>query len=63
LQISSEYNCHVLLPLLVSTYNFLNPSDVGVRASSSTTCTPKPTSLYDFMETNEEMALSMVKNN
>jgi hypothetical protein len=35
LQIASEYDHHVLLPLLVSTYNFL-PSDVSVGGSSST---------------------------
>jgi hypothetical protein len=61
LQISSEYGYHVLLPFLVSINNFLNPNDVGVGASSSITCSPKPTSLYELMETNEEMASSMVK--
>ncbi len=61
MQISNEYGCHVLLPFLVFTNNFLNPNDVGVGASSSTTCSPKPTSLYDLMETNEKMASLVVK--
>jgi len=36
LQITSEYDCQFSLPLLISTYNFLNPSDIGVGASSFT---------------------------
>ncbi len=53
LQIASEDDHHVLLPLLVSTYNFL-PSDVNVGTSSSTSYNVKPTSLYDLMETNDK---------
>jgi len=50
-----------LLPLLVFAYNFLNPSDVGVGAFGFTSYIAKPTSIYDLMKTNEEMASSMMK--
>jgi hypothetical protein len=61
LQIASEYDHQVLLPLFISTYNFLNPSYVGVGASSFTSCNVDPKSLYDLMEINEKMASSLVK--
>jgi len=62
LQIVNEYDHQVLLPLLISTYNFLNPSYVGVGAFSFTSCDVDPKSLYDLMEINEEMTSSLVKN-
>jgi hypothetical protein len=40
----------------------LNPNDEGITTPScSTSKNTKNTSLYDFMETNEEMDLSIVK--
>jgi len=61
LQIATRYNHQVLLPLFISAYTFLNPSDVGVGVSSFTSYSAKPTSLHDLMETNEEIASSVVK--
>jgi len=61
LQIASEYNHQVLLPLLISAYKFLNPSDVGVGVSSFTSYSAQPTSLHNLMETNEEITSSVVK--
>ncbi len=61
LQIASEYDCQVLLPLLISTYNFLNPSYAGVGAFNFTSDNVDPKSFYDLMEINEEMASSLVK--
>jgi hypothetical protein len=59
LQIVGEYDYQVLLPLIVVVYNFLNPSDASVVTFGSTSHSVKPTSLYNFMETNKEMASSM----
>ncbi len=56
LQIASEYDCQFFLPLLLSTYNFLNPNDTSVGASSFTFYSVEFTNLYDLMEINEEMA-------
>jgi hypothetical protein len=39
----------------------LNPSDVGVGAYNFTSYSVKPINLYDFMETNEKMISSMLK--
>jgi hypothetical protein len=61
LQITSEYDRQFSLPLLISTYNFLNPSDIGVGASSFTSCSVQFTNLYDLMEINEKMASLVVK--
>jgi hypothetical protein len=61
LQITNEYGCQVLLPLLISAYNFLNPSDASIGASSFTCCSAKPTSICDLWEINEEMTLLTVK--
>jgi len=61
LQIGNECGHQKLLPLLIFAYNFLNPNDVGVRAPNSTSQSIETTNLCDFMETNEEMASSMVK--
>lgn len=59
MQIVGEYDYQVLLPLIVVVYNFFNPSDASVRTFGSTSYSAKPTSLYNFMETNKEMASSM----
>ncbi len=61
MQIVGEYNHQVLLLLLISAYNFLNPSDACVGVSSFTSYNAKPTSLHDLMETNEKIASSVVK--
>ncbi len=49
LYIVGEYERQVLLSLLVSTYNFLNPSDVSAKAFSFTSQNVETISLYDFM--------------
>jgi hypothetical protein len=61
LQIVSEYNHQVLFPFLIYAYNFLNPNDACVGASSFTSYNAKPTSLHDLMETNEEITSSVLK--
>jgi len=61
LQIAHEYNYKVLFALLVSTYKFLNPSDVSVKDPNSTSQSIEITSLYDLKVTNEEMESTMVK--
>jgi len=61
LQIIDEYDHHVLFPFLVSTYTFLNPCDASVGAYNCASHNTKSTSLYDFIESNEEMATSVVK--
>jgi hypothetical protein len=50
-----------LLPLFISTYNFLNPSDVSVGAFSFTSYNVEFTNLYDLMEINEEMVSLVAK--
>ncbi len=61
LQIASEYNYQVLFALLVSTYKFLNPSDVSVEDPIFTSQNIEITSLYDLKVTNEEMESTIVK--
>jgi hypothetical protein len=61
LQIASEYNYKVLFALLVSTYKFLNPSDVSVEDPNSISQSIEISSLYDLKVTNEEMESTMVK--
>lgn len=60
LQIVGEYDRQVLLPLLVSSYNFLNPSDLSAKAPSFTSQNVETISFYDFMEIDEEMKSSTV---
>ncbi len=48
LQITSEYGCQVLFPLLIFAYNFLNPSDAGIGVSNFTCSSAKPMSLCDL---------------
>jgi hypothetical protein len=61
LHIASEYDHQILFPLLICAHKYLNPNDVSVRAPSFVFQSIEPTSFYDFIETNEEMTLSMVK--
>jgi hypothetical protein len=61
LQIASEYNYQVLFALLVTTYKFLNPSDVSVKDPNFTSQRIEITSLYDLNVTNEKMESTMVK--
>jgi hypothetical protein len=51
-----------LFPFLVSTFKFLHPNDVGVRILSFKSQSIKTIkTIYDFMEIDEEMTSSMVK--
>jgi hypothetical protein len=61
LQIASEYNYQVLFALLVSTYKFLNPSDVSAKDPNFTSQSIKITSMYDLKKTNEKMESTIVK--
>ncbi len=61
LQIIDEYDHHVLFPFLVSTYTFLNLCDANVGAPKCASHDTKSTSLYDFIESNEEMATLVKK--
>ncbi len=61
LQITSEYDQHVLVPLLVHVCKFLNPSLASERTFNVTLESIEVTLLYDLMEAKKEMALSMVK--
>jgi len=63
LQIIDEYDHHVLFPFLDSTYTFLNPCDANVGALNYASHNIQSTSLYDFIESNEEMATSLMKEN
>ncbi len=60
-QITNEYDHHVLFPFLDSTYTFLNPCDANVGALNCASHNTKSTSLYDFIESNEEMVTSVMK--
>ncbi len=61
MQIIDEYDHHVLFPFLVSTYTFLNPCDANVGAFNCASHNTKSTSLYGFIESNEEMATLVMK--
>ncbi len=50
-----------MFPLLVCAYKFLNPTNVSERVSNFALESSQFTSLYDLMEIDEDMALSMVK--
>ncbi len=60
LHIVGEYDYHVLFPFLTCAYKYLNPSHVGVGAPSFASQSIQPTSFYDLIEIDEEMALSVV---
>jgi hypothetical protein len=64
--IASEYDRYVLFPLLVHVYKFLNPYATSETIAASTSIDSKVNnfkvgSLYDLMEIDEKMVLSMVK--
>jgi hypothetical protein len=66
--IASEYDMYVLFPLLVHVYKFFNPfitSEIVVVAASILVDYEvynfRDGSLYDLMEIDEELVLSMVK--
>ncbi len=61
MQIASEYDHHVLFPFLIFAYNIFKSSDASIGSFSFTSCSAEPTSLYNLMETIEEMASSKVK--
>lgn len=62
LQTKGEYEKQVLFPLLVCAYMVLNPSDTCERTFGSfTSQNSQTTSLYDCMDTDEDMFLSIVK--
>jgi hypothetical protein len=50
-----------LFPFIICAYKYLNSNDVSVEAPSFASQSIEPTSLYDLIETNEEMTLSMGK--
>ncbi len=61
-QVASDYDIQVLFPLLIYAYKVLNPTNAseknaGGSASQSSQCS----SLYDVMDMDEDMALSVVK--
>jgi hypothetical protein len=64
--IASEYDMYVLFPLLVHVYKFLNPYATSEIVVASTSIDFEMNnfrvgSLYDLMEIDEKMVLSMVK--
>jgi hypothetical protein len=61
LQILGEYDRAILFLLLVCAYKFLNPTNVTERVLNFALESSQSTSLYDFMETNEDMTLLVVK--
>jgi hypothetical protein len=62
LRIVGKYDKEVLFLLLICAYNILNPSDTCERAlGSSTSQNSQTISLYDCMDMDEDMALSIVK--
>jgi hypothetical protein len=61
LQITSDYNRKVLFPQLLCTYKFLNLANVNEKTLSFALKISKSSSLYDVMEIDEDVALSMVK--
>ncbi len=56
LQITSEYDWHVLIPLLVHLFKFINPNVASERNFNATLESIEATLLYDFMEAKKEMA-------
>ncbi len=61
LHIIREYDPQVLFPLLICAHKYLNPSDVSVGAPSFASQSIEPTSVYDFIKIDEDMTLSIVK--
>jgi hypothetical protein len=62
LQVASDYDIQILFPLLVCAYKVLNQTNASERnVGGSTSQSSQCSSLYDVMDTNEDMALSIVK--
>ncbi len=61
LQIASEYDKAILFLLLVCAYKFLNPINLSERVLNFALKSSQSTSFYDLIEIDEDMALSMVK--
>ncbi len=62
LQIVGKYDKEVLFPLLVCAYKVLNPNDTCERTlGGSTSQNSQTISLYDCMDTDEDMALLIIK--
>jgi hypothetical protein len=60
-QIPGEYDRLTLLPLLVCAYKFLNPTNVSEKVPNFALESFQSISLYDLMEIDEDMPLSVVK--
>jgi hypothetical protein len=59
-QSPGEYDRAILFPLLVCAYKFLNPTNVSERIPNFALESSQSSSLYDFMEIDEDMALLVV---
>ncbi len=57
-----KHNRQVLFLFIFYGYKFLNPTKVDEKALNFTSQTIESTKLYDFMETNENVALLIVKD-
>jgi hypothetical protein len=60
-QIIVEYDKHVLFPFLVCAYKFLNPIDASEKNHSVVFGSSQSISLYDFMNTDEDLTLLVTK--
>ncbi len=60
-QIVGEYDRAILFMLLVCAYKFLNSTNVNEKVLNFASESSQSTSLYDLMETDDDMALSVVK--
>jgi hypothetical protein len=61
LQIVDEYDKLVLFPLLVSAYKFFNLVDASERVHGVASGSSQFINLYDLMDINDDLALSMMK--
>jgi hypothetical protein len=61
LQIVGEYDKPILFLLFVCAYKFLNSTNVNEKVSNFASESSQSTSLYVFMEIDEDVILSMVK--
>jgi hypothetical protein len=62
LEVVGDYDIQLLFPLLVCAYKVLNPINASERnMGGSTSQSSQCSSLYDVMDTNEDMALLVVK--
>jgi hypothetical protein len=58
LQVASDYDTQVLFSFLVCAYKVLNPTNASEKnAGGSTSQSSQCSSLYDVMDTNEDMTL------